>query len=58
MCVCNSNYCTFWRTQTHCSRTELIEQHIDEHIDAMLQQDVTDPEADDMTWCYLSIILV
>jgi len=30
--------------QTSASRTELIEQH----IDAMLQQDVTDPEADDM----------
>jgi len=30
--------------QTSASRTELIEQR----IDAMLQQDVTDPEADDM----------
>ena len=30
--------------QTSASRTELIEQH----IDAMLQQDVTGPEADDM----------
>jgi len=30
--------------QTSASRTELIEQH----IDAMLQQDVTDTEADDM----------
>ena len=31
-------------SQTSASRTELIEQH----IDAMLQQDVTDTEADDM----------
>jgi len=30
--------------QTSASRTELIEQH----IDAMLQQDITDPEANDM----------
>ena len=30
--------------QTSASRTQLIEQH----IDAMLQQDVTDTEADDM----------
>ena len=39
--------------QTSASRTELIEQH----IDAMLQQDVTGPEADDMD-LVLSVVCI